>query len=136
MSQLAEGKTAIAGLVAGILHAVDGASTAAAVRAGGRAGLAIAGVFLAAAGVAAATWGCIPRGERLPDRGRGGVAHPRTSPAIHGPARPRRGLGRRPLSPDVRDACALDVASYGLNRAAAGRYISAPYLSELDIPRS
>lgn len=38
----------IAGLIAGILRVVDGATIAAAVRTGGRAGLTVAGVLLAA----------------------------------------------------------------------------------------
>lgn len=47
----------VAGLLAGILHRADGATWPAAIRAGGRAGLAVAGVLLAAVGVVVAGWG-------------------------------------------------------------------------------
>ncbi|WP_261576230.1 hypothetical protein [Frankia gtarii] len=44
----------VAGLMNGILHRADGAILPAAVRAGGRAGLAVLGVLVAVAGVAGA----------------------------------------------------------------------------------
>ncbi len=49
--------SAVAGLVNGILHRADGASVPAAMRAGGRAGLAVLGVLIAVAGVVVAALG-------------------------------------------------------------------------------